>query len=340
MTQLQRAASKKTFWVLRACLAGMQTEKSPAVGGRSQWKLCFKIGRWWCERWESCRALAEYEQTSQYSQTPLVKRFGTWGQVPHGLKQYIEERGTEEEWKDILEKIAELDMAARKNRNALEWNCPAGSTGRNWNEDACYGKPSSQMKETLGAAGAGRMRRGAMAGGFRFGPPNGAGWRAKVLEDRPIYGPLMNPSPLAHGPTNEMGVLFLFGTVAAQLGFVVTWVRSEFPDCEAMILVGPEKWQRIRIEFEYESRNFLKHMHDAKECDLIVCWRHNWPECPVEVLELSVGDGKELRRNRVKQKQDSQNCQKLPKIAGIGKARSSPADYAERRRSKTPITEK
>jgi hypothetical protein len=82
-------------------------------------------------------------------------------------------------------------------------------------------------------------------------------------------------------------VLFLFGTVAAQLGFVVTWVRSEFPDCEAMILVGPEKWQRIRIEFEYESRNFLKHMHDAKECDLIVCWRHNWPECPVEVLELS-----------------------------------------------------
>ena len=22
-------------------------------------------------------------------------------------------------------------------------------------------------------------------------------------------------------------------------------------------------------------------------CDLIVCWRHNWPECPLEVLELS-----------------------------------------------------
>jgi len=22
-------------------------------------------------------------------------------------------------------------------------------------------------------------------------------------------------------------------------------------------------------------------------CDLIVCWVHNWPECPVEVIELS-----------------------------------------------------
>ena len=40
-------------------------------------------------------SVTEYEQTSQYSQTPLVKRFGTWGQVPHGLKQYIEEQGTE-----------------------------------------------------------------------------------------------------------------------------------------------------------------------------------------------------------------------------------------------------
>ena len=59
-------------------------------------------------------SVTEYEQTSQYSQTPLVKRFGTWGQVPHGLKQYIEEQGREEEWKDILEKIVALDTAQEK----------------------------------------------------------------------------------------------------------------------------------------------------------------------------------------------------------------------------------
>ena len=22
------------------------------------------------------------------------------------------------------------------------------------------------------------------------------------------------------------------------------------------------------------------------KCDLIVCWEHNWPECPLEVIEL------------------------------------------------------
>jgi hypothetical protein len=239
-------------------------------------------------------SVTEYEQTSQYSQNPLVKRFGTWGQVPHGLKQYIEEQGAAEEWKDILEKIAALDMVQEKQEP--RWNGIARTTVREgMNETLITQNPITQtpvMEIPIANEGNGLarqgvgMRRAARAGGFRFGPPNGAGWRAKILEDRPIYGALMNPSPLAHGPTNEMGVLFLFGTVAAQLGFVVTWVRSEFPDCEAMILVGPEKWQRIRIEFEYESRNFLKHMHDAKECDLIVCWKHNWPECPVEVLEL------------------------------------------------------
>jgi len=231
-------------------------------------------------------SVTEYEQNSQYSQTPLVKRFGTWGQVPHGLKQYIEEQGRGEEWKDILEKVKALDTAGQE-KEGPRWNGFARqAVQEGTNESSTTETPITETPVTNEGHGPTRGR-GATAGGFRFGPPNGAGWRAKVLEDRPIYGPLMNPSPLAHGPTNELGVLFLFGTVAAQLGFVVTWIRSEFPDCEAMILVGPEKWQRIRIEFEYESRNFLKHMHDAKGCDLIVCWKHNWPECPIEVLELS-----------------------------------------------------
>jgi hypothetical protein len=52
-----------------------------------------------------------------------------------------------------------------------------------------------------------------------------------------------------------------------------------------------QPWQvaGVRIEFEYASRNFLEHQHDPKGCDIIVCWVHNWPECPewIEVIELS-----------------------------------------------------
>jgi hypothetical protein len=35
-----------------------------------------------------------------------------------------------------------------------------------------------------------------------------------------------------------------------------------------------------------ESRNFLTHLHDPQKCHLIVCWEHNWPDCPLEVVEL------------------------------------------------------
>ena len=106
------------------------------------------------------------------------------------------------------------------------------------------------------------------------------------LPDRPVYGPPLTTVHLACGPTNEMGVMFLFAMMARDLGFVVQLVRTEYPDCEALRRVGPERWQRVWIEFEYESRNFLKHFHDAAKCDIVVCWTHNWPECPLEVIEL------------------------------------------------------
>lgn len=48
----------------------------------------------------------------------------------------------------------------------------------------------------------------------------------------------------------------------------------------------------MRIEFEYRSRNFREHRHDPADCDLIVCWEHDWPGAPVEVLKLkSAGAG-------------------------------------------------
>jgi len=27
-------------------------------------------------------------------------------------------------------------------------------------------------------------------------------------------------------------------------------------------------------------------MHEVDGCDVLVCWKHNWPECPLEVVEL------------------------------------------------------
>jgi hypothetical protein len=94
---------------------------------------------------------------------------------------------------------------------------------------------------------------------------------------------------LRHEPVNEQGVVLLFGMVAKELGYIVEAVRSGFPDCEAKRQISPQRWQRVHLEFEFESRNFRDHGHSLTGCDVIVCWRHNWPDCPphLEILELS-----------------------------------------------------
>jgi HNH endonuclease len=102
----------------------------------------------------------------------------------------------------------------------------------------------------------------------------------------PVYGRPIMMQELATAPTNEAGVLFLFGALAKALGFMVLRVQSEFPDVEALRCGENGRWRRVRIELEFESKNFLLHGHDPRECDLIVCWSHNWPSSTVEVLEL------------------------------------------------------
>lgn len=101
-----------------------------------------------------------------------------------------------------------------------------------------------------------------------------------------MYGGPLTDSPMAVAPNNEMGVVLLFGALARKLGYAVLRVQKEFPDCEALREVVPNRWQRVRIEFEFESRNFLAHGHDPGGCDLIVCWEHNWEGSTVKVLEL------------------------------------------------------
>jgi hypothetical protein len=101
--------------------------------------------------------------------------------------------------------------------------------------------------------------------------------RAKVLEG----------APLRYAPANELGVVFLFAHLARKWTLRVDAVRSGFPDCIAYQKVqGKEK--RIRIEFEFNFRNFKAHGHRSGQCDWIVCWEHDWPDVPanLQVVEL------------------------------------------------------
>lgn len=103
-----------------------------------------------------------------------------------------------------------------------------------------------------------------------------------------VYGAPIDYKGLRHEPVNEQGVVFLFGKINEELGIIVEVVRTGFPDCEGKRLIDKNKnlWEPVLIEFEYKSKNFLEHGHQIDGCDLIVCWEHNWEDCPLEVIEL------------------------------------------------------
>src|SRR6185295_17999391 len=58
-------------------------------------------------------------------------------------------------------------------------------------------------------------------------------YRHRKLESRPTYGNPIDFRGLRHEPVNEDGVVFLFGMVAKELGYMVEAVQAGFPDCEA-----------------------------------------------------------------------------------------------------------
>jgi len=105
------------------------------------------------------------------------------------------------------------------------------------------------------------------------------------------FGKAIDFRSLHYAPTNEKCLIYLFGIIALELGFVVETVRESYPDCIAKRRVDPtrgeERWQHIRIEFETKSSNFQKHRHNPANCDVIVCWKHDWQDCTLEVIELS-----------------------------------------------------
>lgn len=102
------------------------------------------------------------------------------------------------------------------------------------------------------------------------------------------YGAPIDFRGLRHAPINEQGVVFLFGMVCHDLGLQVEAVQSGFPDCVAKRAIDHrgDRWQQVRIEFEYRSSNFVEHGHDPNGCDVIVCWLDDWPDCPLQVIEL------------------------------------------------------
>jgi hypothetical protein len=274
MAQVSRRQIRAEFGSFTQALRECNLERETSSGQRVPLEKLFADWAGVVRKTGKAPSMSEYEAMSKFSCKPLVRCFGSWRQVTYGLTQFAEGRGLAEEWK------AELELAKVKSGDQdAQWMLSReASTARGNMQPASL----PAMQAALGER--------ALTAGPTYGSPMWPGLVTAGASTRltagPTYGPPMWPGPLAYAPVNELGVVFLFGWMAPQLGYVVHSLRPEFPDCEAMRRVGEDRCELVRAEFEYESRNYLKHMHDLKGCDLIICWRHNWPECPLEVLEL------------------------------------------------------
>jgi len=89
-------------------------------------------------------------------------------------------------------------------------------------------------------------------------------------------------------PVDKKGVIFLFGMIASELGFIIESLSPEFPDCLARRCIDLEnnQWEQTRIQFEYCCSEADVEKIQENGCDLIVCWLHDLKDCPAEILEL------------------------------------------------------
>ena len=193
---------------------------------------------------------SQYQQHGTYSSGVFERHFGPWSSLPGHFRRFA---GDNSEWTDVLALLPSSSPPVRRTPPSPATQVTAKTTPVETQSSVL----STQIHPSLGK--------------------------------RPTYGNPIDFRGLRHEPVNESGVVFLFGIVARELGYYVEAVQAGYPDCEAKRQIGPGKWQRVKIEFEFESRNFRDHGHPPEGCDIIVCWRHNWAECPehLEVLELS-----------------------------------------------------
>ena len=239
----------------------------------------------------------QFNQNSSINSSTVERRFGTWGQALEaaGLipnPSFVNQRISDEEY---LQEIIRLTVELGKKPTTLQLTAIGRFTAKPYQQrwgswdGACqaayakFGYPL-ETEDVSPAKSSPSISVPPQSKPLKHYQPLKSDNRTRIQ-----YGEPIDFRGLRHAPINEQGVVYIFGMVSRELGFLIESVQTGFPDCEGKRAVDSkqQRWERVLIEFEFKSRNFLLHGHDPEGCDLIVCWIHDWQDCPLEVLELS-----------------------------------------------------
>ena len=86
-------------------------------------------------------------------------------------------------------------------------------------------------------------------------------------------------------PTNEQEAIYWFIKRSEELGYSIVSFWSIYPDAT---IIHNDTGREHKVEFEYKLSSFIKHGHDPRHCDLVVCWTNDLREVdfPITVWEL------------------------------------------------------
>lgn len=109
----------------------------------------------------------------------------------------------------------------------------------------------------------------------------------KKLKEEVAIGEPLDFEGLTNAPMEENGVIFLFGKLHERMGIRIKAIRKGFPDAAGEVWIKDRLYPRT-IEFEFRSSDFKRHKHDQSKCDIIVCWQHDWRDCPKNIFVIEL----------------------------------------------------
>ena len=136
-------------------------------------------------------------------------------------------------------------------------------------------------------------------------------WKQKIIEAKIEKPKKVNFSPVSkrahavgeninfrgmdYAPVEENGVIFLFSKITEDVGLKIISIQKHFPDALGIRYNTDGKGYHVYIEFEHKSSDFVQHGHleqmkKGKQCDVIVCWEHDWKDCPKEITVIELKD--------------------------------------------------
>jgi hypothetical protein len=245
----------------------------------------------------------QFKEHGRISISTVKGRFGTWNEAvkaanlkatPPGPSPEIQKITDEQ----LLEEVVRLAKELGKNPSERDMNAKGRFSSmayrKRWNTfvkarqmayaqlgrpdfELQVGETASRYSETVH-----RITKQSLPVPTTFKPRDSA--RPKKVQ----FGEPIDFRGLRFAPINEQGVVYVFAMISRELGFLIESIQTGYPDCEGKRCVDQkrQRWEHVRIEFEYKSSCFRDHGHSLDGCDLIVCWIHDWLECPIEVLEL------------------------------------------------------